>query len=239
MRTLLGVNAPESGQVRLGTRELSTLRGSERAGLMAYVPQRGEVAFGYSVRQVIDMGRYALGRDGAGHIEAAMEALSIVHLAEAPFATLSAGQQQRAILARALAQLGAAMPGADLSGKVLLADEPVSAMDPGHALATLSLLASLAQRGLGVVCVLHEINLVLRFAGHAVVLAHDAPTAESVGASAPAGRVSAQGPTASVVTPGAMSALFGTGFELVRGVDDPSARGMVATPPAAISPTRA
>jgi iron complex transport system ATP-binding protein len=150
------------------------------------------------------MGRYSRGGDAAEDVESALRQVSLMDRADEAFGTLSAGQQQRAVLARALAQLGAS-EGCDLSGKVLLADEPVASMDAGFALSTLSLLGELARRGLCVVCVMHDLNLVLRTATRALALREGKMGSVVVG----------EGDVREVVTAERMAALFGARFEMV------------------------
>jgi iron complex transport system ATP-binding protein len=152
------------------------------------------------------MGRYSRSGDAAEDVESALRQVSLMDRADEAFGTLSAGQQQRAVLARALAQLGAS-EGCDLSGKVLLADEPVASMDAGFALSTLSLLGELARRGLCVVCVMHDLNLVLRTATRALALGEGEGRMGSV--------VVGEGEVREVVTAERMAALFGARFEMV------------------------
>jgi len=217
LRAMLGAVVPRAGRVVLGGREVLRLGARERASVLAYVPQRAEGAFGFSVREMVAMGRYARGGGGAGAVEAALERVSLMDRAHEAFGSLSAGQQQRAVLARALAQLDACEE-SNLSGKVLLADEPVASMDAGFALSTMSLMAELARRGLCVVCVMHDLNLVLRTATRGLALGEVARGAGSV--------VVGAGEVREVVTAGAMSKLFDARFEML---EDGGARALVAT----------
>jgi ABC-type cobalamin/Fe3+-siderophores transport system ATPase subunit len=206
LRAMLGAVGLRSGRVVLGGRGLETYGARERACVLAYVPQRAEGAFGFSVREVVGMGRYSRGSDAKEDVDSALRQVSLMDRADEAFGTLSAGQQQRAVLARALAQLGAS-EGCDLSGKVLLADEPVASMDAGFALSTLSLLGELARRGLCVVCVMHDLNLVLRTATRALALGEGEGGMGSV--------VVGEGEVREVVTAERMAALFGARFEMV------------------------
>ncbi len=216
---MLGAVVLRSGRVVLGGRGLGTYGARERAGVLAYVPQRAEGAFGFSVREVVRMGRYARGSDAKEDVDSALAQVSLMDRADEAFGRLSAGQQQRAVLARALAQLGA-LEGRDLSGKVLLADEPVASMDAGFALSTLSLLGELARRGLCVVCVMHDLNLVLRTATRALALG------EEEGARGLGSVVVGEGDVREVVTAERMAALFGARFEMVG---EAGVRALVAT----------
>ncbi len=244
LRTLLGLLTPDSGRVLLHERDLAAYSARDRARTLAYVPQRAEGAHGFSVREMVAMGRYAIAGnssapaapppDHTAEVHAALARLSLLDRAAEPFGTLSAGQQQRALLARALAQLSAGREGASLTGKVLLADEPVAAMDAGHALSTLALLRSLADAGLCIVCVMHDLNLVLRMATHVVALGPPRP-ASTPSSAAPdiepdhAGCiVVGHGPPGEIITPEIMGPLFGASFERVEG---PRAAALIATGP--------
>jgi len=194
LRLLLGLLRPTSGRATLDGRDLHRHRPADRAARLAYVPQRAHVAFPFSVRQVVALGR----RNGSG--EAAEEALRRVGLADAadrPFHELSAGQQQRVALARAVCQLGApAPPGVT---RALLADEPTAALDPAHAFGAMELLGELASAGLTVVVVLHDLTLAERYAHHAIVLDQT-------------GRVAAHGPARGALDPGVLGRVFGVRF---------------------------
>jgi iron complex transport system ATP-binding protein len=209
LRALAGTLVPSAGRVTLDGVDLGRLSGAARAARVAYIAQRPSVAVPMDVRRVVELGRH--GRAGGlGAIDRAVTALDLDGVVDRPIAELSAGQQQRVSLARALAQLdrggergGGDAPdhsGAlDLSGTTLLADEPISAMDPAHALRTLELLRGLAARGAGVVVVLHELSLALRFCDHAALLAGD-------------GTLAFAGPIGAAFDPERLRALYGIGF---------------------------
>ncbi|HEX8877130.1 MAG TPA: ABC transporter ATP-binding protein [Phycisphaerales bacterium] len=203
LRLLVGLRDASDGSVTIDDQAVAGMASAERARRLVYVPQHSEVAFAFSTREVVTLGSFAAGRRGAE--DAAARALAEVQLedrAEAAFTTLSAGQQQRATLARALVQLDAwSERGA--GARYLLADEPVSAMDPRQALRSLAMVRQLASRGIGVVCVLHDLSLVLRFADEVVMLAAG-------------GRVLAAGPTRETVTAERLGELYGVGFEPLR-----------------------
>jgi iron complex transport system ATP-binding protein len=171
VRLLAGVRRPDSGAVLLNGRNLNDYTPEARARLVAFIPQFSGVAFPFAVREVVRMGLYAAARDGSSStVDAALDLVGLAARADDTFESLSAGQQQRVTLARALAQLALVGEHAKPSGKVLLADEPVSAMDPANTLASLESLELLAQRGLCVVIVLHDLSLALRYCRRVVIL---------------------------------------------------------------------
>ncbi|HYE61690.1 MAG TPA: ABC transporter ATP-binding protein [Phycisphaerales bacterium] len=196
LRLLLGLVRPADGRVTLGERAVASIPDRERAKLMAYVPQHSQVAFPFTAAEVVRLGRYGAGEGGADAlVPQALAKLDIADRAGDLFGQLSAGQQQRVTVARALAQLEG-HPGP----QYLIADEPVSAMDPSHALRTMDVLRDLAAKGSGVVVVLHDLSLVTRYANRVVVLDSS-------------GRVAAGGPTRDVLTPELLQRVYGVTFQ--------------------------
>ncbi len=163
LRTLMGVLTPVRGRVLLGEQRVHDLRPAERARRLAYIPQRSEAIFAFSLAEMVAMADV---RGRVSDVHGVLERVGLAPFAHAAFASLSAGQQQRGLVARAMVQLG----DGDLSGSVLLADEPVASMDPRHAVATMGLLAGLASRGATVVAVVHDLALAGAFATHAVLI---------------------------------------------------------------------
>ena len=205
VRLLLGALSPQSGTVRLGSKVVHRLKPRERARSIAYIAQRPDAAFAYPVQQVVSLGRLALrapASEDARAVRAALERVGMTEFAERPLTELSVGQQQRVAIARALAQLdqpGSAHP------RVLLADEPIAALDPLHAVSTLRLFSELAREGIAVVVVLHDLLSAVRHADDAVVMR--------------AGKVVAAGNAHQVLTPEVLGPVFGMGFEApVEGV---------------------
>lgn len=176
-RAALGLIAPRSGRVTLDGLDVARLRGHERARRLVYVPQRSEAAFAYKVRDLVGMGRYAAGEASTGDAnEAIVRALARVELADRAgdsYGELSAGQQQRVTLARALVQMEIPLQSKAHGTLALVADEPISAMDPRHALCALELFQEIARAGAAVAVVLHDLSLAARVADRAMVLSHD------------------------------------------------------------------
>jgi iron complex transport system ATP-binding protein len=120
----------------------------DRARRTAWVPQEARFEFGFSVRAVVQQGRYAHGDDDAG-VEEALRRLDLVGLAERPVNQLSGGERQRVMLARAL------VTGAGLQ----LWDEPLAPLDPRHGLEVLMLAGELKKAGKTVVMSLHDLRV--------------------------------------------------------------------------------
>ncbi len=156
LRVLLGQLAPTRGQVQLCGQPVHRLSPLRRAGWLSYVPQHASANFAFTVQEVVAMGRHALTRDDAAVAQAIVDT-DLAALAGRIFLELSAGQQQRVLLARALAQAAG-------SGRAMLLDEPTSALDLWHVHQTMRLLRARARAGLAVLAIVHDLNLAAAYA---------------------------------------------------------------------------
>lgn len=152
LKCIYRVLRPTSGAVYLGGEALDRLPVRESAKRLAVVAQHNTYAFEFTVRDVVLMGRSPykrpLDRDSAQDLRIVSESLALVGLqdfADRNFSTLSGGEQQRVILARALAQ----------QTPCLILDEPTNHLDIRYQLQLLDLV-----RGLGrtVIAALHDLN---------------------------------------------------------------------------------
>ena len=182
-RCLLGGIDGYSGSIELDGREVRSLSRRELAAHIAYIPQIHRPTFGYSVLDTALMG---LTRElspfrspSAEQEKRAMEALEqvgVAHLARRNFATLSGGEQQLVLIARALCQ----------RSDVLLMDEPTSSLDYGNQLRVLQRVSDLAGQGYTVILSTHDPQHALRFSRRVLALRD--------------GRVAAFGDTREVLT---------------------------------------
>lgn len=172
LRALTGLLPLRSGRVTMGGRDLDSIGPRERATICAVQPQTEVPAFDIDVRSLVLLGRHArrpwLGLPGPGDAKAVDEALAwadLGNLAETSVRRLSAGGWQRALLARALAQ----------ETPLLMLDEPVAHLDPGHRHQVHVLLRELARnRGKAILCVSHDLNLAAEFSDRLMVVRHGA-----------------------------------------------------------------
>jgi iron complex transport system ATP-binding protein len=160
LRAALGLVRPDAGSVVLGGQDPARLAAVERAKRAAYLPQRRPLAWAMSVRDVVALGRFAygasatrLGAVDAAAVESALVSCGLDALAERPTDTLSGGELSRVHVARAMAA------GAPL----LLADEPIAALDPRHQFQVMSLLRAYVDAGNAALVVLHDVALAARF----------------------------------------------------------------------------
>ena len=202
LRCAIGAAAVGAGEALLDGIPSRRLHGRELARRLAYVPQRPTVAAAFTVREVVELGRFALG-PAPGRVAAALADLELAHLGERPYPALSVGQQQRVALARAVAQLE---PGA-----ALVLDEPTAAMDLRHARACAGLLRRLAGEGCTVLVALHDLGRAAEIADDIWLLA--------AGPDGPPSRLVAAGPAGEVLEIERLRAVFGVEFEWVRRAD--------------------
>lgn len=197
LRALLGLIEPQQGSADHAGAPVLSLRARVRAARLAYAPQRPSIVGAFTTRRVVALGRLAL-PSRPDLIDRALADADLSSKAEHPFTTLSAGQQQRAALARALAQLDAWTEAPH--PRALLADEPVASLDPAHALAAMGLLRAAAARNIAVILATHDLIAARRFADRAVALNAQ-------------GAVAAQGLAADVLSPPTLARLFNVPFD--------------------------
>jgi ABC-type cobalamin/Fe3+-siderophores transport system ATPase subunit len=161
LKCIIGAITPTSGTVLLDGKPAHRTHPYWLARKVAYVPQRSTVSAAFTVRQVVELGRYAL---PASHkrIDEAIARLELTDIADRPYNALSVGQQQRVTLARAVAQL-------ERGGRLIL-DEPMSAMDLRHVRDCCALLRELADQRATVLIAMHDLSLVASLADEAWLL---------------------------------------------------------------------
>ncbi len=167
LSALCGLTPLSTGEVRLEDTDLAKQPPRWRAQRLGFLPQQQEVAWAIDVQTLVGLGRTPfLGARGLSladqdHVSRAMAATCVEHLAKREVGTLSGGERGRAMVARVLA------------GEPLwvLADEPLTGLDPRHQLDMLDLLAAIAKtEGRGVVATLHDLGLAARVAERIIVL---------------------------------------------------------------------
>jgi iron complex transport system ATP-binding protein len=182
MTCLAGLRRADLGAVRLNGTLLTSLSDRERAQRLGYLPQTPEIAWRLDVHTFVRLGRTAhRGVFGESEADAkavarALETTRLTALANRDITTLSGGERARALIARALAG----------EPDWLLADEPLSGLDPGHQLDAAEVLRRFATSGGGVAVTLHDLSFAARTADRIVVLAEgriiaDGPPADALG----------------------------------------------------------
>jgi iron complex transport system ATP-binding protein len=194
LRVLAGLLTPRSGVVYICGHLVDRLSPQERARLIAWVPQRSETPFEWTVLEMVSMGRHPyLGRRLTDRepdrqiVQSALERVGIGPLAERPVGTLSGGEWQRALVARALAQ----------EARVLLLDEPVASLDLGYQRQIYELVREMChEQGIAVLAADHHVDLQAIFCDRLILMNR--------------GRVAAQGTPEEVLRSTILEAVYQT-----------------------------
>lgn len=191
VRAVMGLLPASGGTVKVCGLPVQATTSAQLAKVAAWVPQTMDDATGFTGLELALMGRAphlsAWGLPGQRDEERALEVmkeLGVAHLASRPLAEVSGGERRRVWLARALVQ----------APKLLVLDEPTAFLDVRHQVETLRAVRRRLADGLGVLAVLHDVNLAMHVATHALLLKD--------------GKCVAQGPVADVLTASALTALF-------------------------------
>ena len=174
LKVFSGDLVPQAGEVVLEGIPMSGWNRGELARRRAVLPQQSELLFPFPVRDIVLMGRAPHNGgietvDDEQIADDAMQATDVLAFQDRPYDQLSGGEKQRVQLARVLAQV---WPGSQVSGGFLLLDEPTSSLDLSHQHAFLKTARRFAREGLGVLVVLHDLNLAMQYADRIIMLYH-------------------------------------------------------------------
>jgi iron complex transport system ATP-binding protein len=198
LKTAVGV-VGHAGSVSFGSRE-------RRRGLdVAWMPQRPRLPEDMGVADYVMLGRTphlgylaAETRHDVETVYLALQKLDLLSFSRRPLGTLSGGEAQRAVLARALAQ----------EAPVLLLDEPTASLDIGHAVEVLDVVDELRrQEGLTVISAAHDLTMAGRYAERLILISR--------------GRVVAEGAPRDVLTESNLRAHYGAGIRVLDDRDGP------------------
>lgn len=199
LRILGGLASPGTGTVHFEGGPLNNLSPKERARKIALVPQWTVVAFPFSVFELVLMGRHPhlghLALESQKDLEITTQALEktdSIQFRERSFNTLSGGEMQRVVVARAIAQ----------ESPTLLLDEPSSALDIQQQHRIYGILQSLNRAGHTVIVTTHDLNLAAQYCKRIVLLQK--------------GKVSADGTPAAVLNESRIESIYGTPVEIIR-----------------------
>jgi iron complex transport system ATP-binding protein len=166
LRVLAQLQKPDVGTIEIDGVNATKIASNNFAKKVTYLPQTGVCHWPLTVERLVALGRYPhqdsqqLSELDMQAVEQAIVETDIVHLIGRSVNTLSGGERARVMLARALAT----------QADILLADEPIVALDPRHQIDVMVLLKALAQKGKTVVVVLHELHLAMRYCDELVLL---------------------------------------------------------------------
>lgn len=166
LKQIYRVLKPTKGKIYLKNFDIEEISSKEIAKQMAVLPQENQSDFDYTVREIILMGRFPYhsifcgDHDLEKDVELMKKYLNIVGLTEQenqPFKTLSGGEKQRVLLARALVQ----------EGNLLILDEVTNHLDIGYQYKVLEILKNL---NMTIISAIHDLNLVMKFCDYVVLI---------------------------------------------------------------------
>jgi iron complex transport system ATP-binding protein len=198
LKIATGLVRPKTGAVRYDDTSLVTIPAETLARRRAVLSQTVDLAFPLSVREVALMGRYPYyGRvptpSDVGVVERALDLVGLSPKRDQAYPTLSAGERQKAQLARVLAQIWNYDDPAE--HRYLFLDEPTSSLDVHYQIQILNIARDLLQYNCTVVAILHDLNIACEYGDHFVVLQ--------------GGRVAAQAERADALSPELIDRVFG------------------------------
>ncbi len=160
LRVITGLLPEHGGTISVHGTPVSLMSPRQRAQAISYLAQQNVVSWPLKVERLVELGRLPHldpwqrpGADDAAVIARVMEETDVTQLAWRTFNTLSGGERMRVLLARALV----------VEPAILLADEPVAALDPAHQLDVMALIRRHCDQGGGAVVVLHDLALAAHF----------------------------------------------------------------------------
>ena len=202
-----GLRRIDSGAVRWGDKAIDTIPRRILARRRAYLPQSPRVDWPISVERVVALGLLPtlpafgdLPRAAKDRVARALSDYDLTTLADRPATRLSGGELARVMLARATVG----------EPELLIVDEPTAGLDPRHAIDAARRLRALADAGCTVIVALHDLDIAIAVADHAVALSE--------------GRVLASGPANAIFREDVLDDLYATRTRIVRDVDGASVR---------------
>lgn len=167
LKALAGLIKPDAGKVMLDAKSLNALSYRQMAARRAYLPQNPHLEWPLPVERLVALGLTprlpatgGLPESFQPAITRALEACDLVDKRDQPATTLSGGEFARAMLARAIVS----------EPQILIVDEPITGLDPLHAMQSMTLLQSFAKSGTLVIASLHDLTLAARYPSRVVVL---------------------------------------------------------------------
>lgn len=198
MYALNKILEPTEGTVYLGGRDIQEMDYKDIAKTVAYVPQQSNETFAMSVLDTVLMGRYPISgfTTTEEDVKVAIRCLKMMNLTDLAmrnFNELSAGQHQKVMIARGLAQ----------EPQILMLDEPTSNLDIYHQVYVMKLLRDIAkEQGIIVLVICHDINVASRFADRLILFSK--------------GTIAADGTSKEVVTAENIKNVYGMDAEIVE-----------------------
>lgn len=202
VKCINGILKAQNGKVHIGGTDIGHMPLKDVGKMISYVPQSSNSLFNLSVFDMVLLGRrphssWRCSKNDREKALKALEFLNIEHLAMRNYNELSGGQQQKVIIARALAQ----------ETQIIILDEPISNLDIRHQIEVMEIIKELVNKaGVTVISIVHDLNLAIRYSDKIVVMNH--------------GRIVAIGEPQKVMTEDIISSVYGVRAKLMRIDDD-------------------
>ncbi len=191
LKAALGLRPKSGGEVLLDGKDFLAMRPQIRACHIAFLPQERHVEWRLPAYDIVMLGRYphrarfgGPTHEDRAAVARALDAVDGHALVDRPVTVLSGGERTRILLARALA----------VETPVLLADEPIAALDPYHQLHVMEILRERARAGAAVLVVIHDLALAARYMDRLVLMNE--------------GAIAAEGPPAEVLSPDNLARIY-------------------------------
>jgi iron complex transport system ATP-binding protein len=192
IKAVSGSKSIDAGTIRIDGQDLIKMDPQGRARLVSVIPQARNLPPAFTTREVVQMGRTPyvgwlgqLSRQDADIIEQSMTRTNIIDLADRMMGELSGGEQQRVLVARALAQ----------QPKLLLLDEPTTHLDIQYQISLLDLILKLAHEDhIAILMAIHDLNMAAHYAERILLMVD--------------GRIASEGTTGQVMTSEVLSAVY-------------------------------
>ena len=152
----------KNSSIMLFDKEISQMRQREIAKLISFEGQYIRCNEEFTVSEAVALGRYAYGDENSSEklVNEALERVGILHLKDKLITRISGGEFQLAMLGRTICQ----------NTPILALDEPVNNLDPNHQIKLLNLLSELSKEGKTILCVLHDLNAILRHCTDCIII---------------------------------------------------------------------
>ncbi len=167
VKLLSGYLPMRSGEIYLDQKSIKKLKHQERASIMAVLSQNNTLNLPYSVEEIVLMGRISrhsifasFSKQDRAVAERSLKELDVWHLRHRRLTALSGGEQQRVLIAAAIAQ----------EPQLLILDEPTSSLDLGHSLELMGTLKSLQQKGIAILVISHDLQLMAEWCDRVILL---------------------------------------------------------------------
>jgi iron complex transport system ATP-binding protein len=167
LRTLSGILPENAKKIKILGRSLSDCNRKQLAQKLAYLPQGNESYWSITVESLVMLGRLPHRKPWQGPsdldkkiVQQVLQDCDVSQFANSTVDTLSGGERARVFLSRALA----------VQPQLLLVDEPIAGLDPGHQLEVMQKFRQFSELGMGIVCVIHDLTLAARYCHKLIML---------------------------------------------------------------------